>query len=127
MSTAKANHQNLSMLPVQFHLSLTSDPLQGEALLTIEGELVLTNAGLIWSKMREAFTGNNSVRVVVQSVTQADLSFIQLCYAARRSAEQSGVSCLFELELSEEFKLLLTKSGFSNLLRELTISAKRRP
>jgi hypothetical protein len=127
MSTAKANYQNLSMLPVQFHFSLPDDPLQGEALLTIEGELVLTNARLIWNKMREAFTGNNSVRVVVRSVTQADLSFIQLCYAARRSAEQLGVSCVFELELSKESELLLSRAGFSNLIRELEVSPGKRP
>jgi ABC-type transporter Mla MlaB component len=80
--------------------------------IVFEKRSAIEQIGSLYSDIEERLKQTETLYVNLEHVEQADLSFIQLLYAAKRTAEKNGKSIIFTGKLTQSFIRTLLDSGF---------------
>jgi len=82
------------------------------AVVTAEGRLTASQAGLLHQSLLDAFAGSRRVELSLRGVQEADVSFLQLLCAAHRTAAARGVAFLVNgLDAAEPVVRLIHEAG----------------
>lgn len=82
--------------------------------LTLPASGTILTASAIAADLLSACAAHQHILLDVEAVTQADLSFAQLVYAARQHQSQQGGSLALARPAGEALAALLTASGISS-------------
>ncbi|MBC7923833.1 MAG: STAS domain-containing protein [Ferruginibacter sp.] len=81
--------------------------------LRLAGSMTLANAEPIRRQLLELLRQPGRLVIQVDGVTALDVAFIQLLYALRHSARESGKPVDLTLNLTEEQQLLVARAGLN--------------
>ena len=82
------------------------------AVLTIEGELTLQNAGELKKKIQKNIAGLNSVKLKAVNIDQADIAFIQIIEALKKQFNENEKKLEIEVDYPYDVKTLFINAGF---------------
>ena len=85
------------------------------ALVELEGELVLGNLDDIRKEIMETIKQYNRLQIEVRNVKAIDLTCIQLLFAIRKTLQNQGKQASFHIETPEDQTLILNHAGFIQL------------
>lgn len=88
----------------------------GKSIIVFEGNLTLKNINKIKNKLAEAVHKSNNIEIVAGNVDNLDISFIQLLFAAFKTAQIESKVITFKLSLTDELRILVERAGFTSLL-----------
>ncbi len=85
---------------------------KNHAEITIEGELILQNAGELKKLIQKNISGLDSAKIIIKNVDQTDITFIQIIEALKKQFKSHGQKLTIETEYPYDVKNLLTNAGF---------------
>lgn len=101
-----------------------TSPLGSEpAKIVLEGELTIRNAAAIREELLVELARFNAFHIQLHQVVDLDLAFVQLLLALRETAVTNDKKMTLELDISDDFNVLLKRSGlydpilFKSILR----------
>ena len=80
--------------------------------VTLTGEITIAGIGAAHAEMMAALSAPGSVVVDISGVTEADLTFVQLLEAARRSAAEADRTLSLTQPAGPAVKEILQRGGF---------------
>ncbi|MBU8891908.1 MAG: STAS domain-containing protein [Bacteroidales bacterium] len=84
--------------------------------IIIENELTIFSVESMKDKIIEAVTKYDHIGFVLKTVNNMDLTFIQLLYSVKKTAETRNKKVSFDVELSDDIKTLFNNSDLSKVL-----------
>lgn len=91
---------------------------KGESMANIilENELTIFSIESMKDKIIEAVMKYDHVEFALKNVNNVDMTFIQLLYSVKKTAETLNKKVSFDVELSDDIKSLLNNSDLSKVL-----------
>jgi MFS superfamily sulfate permease-like transporter len=91
---------------------------KGENLVNIilENELTIFSIEIMKDKIIEAVMKYDQIGFELKNVNNIDLTYIQLLYSIKKTAEKLNKKVSFNVELSDDIKSLLNNSDLSKVL-----------
>ena len=80
----------------------------------LSGSLVLSSAGDIRAQLLQALDESDIVHLMLQDVTEVDLSLVQIICAAHRSALQRKKSLVLQKDLPDSFVQIIEDAGLQD-------------
>jgi anti-anti-sigma regulatory factor len=80
--------------------------------ICFSGAVTIANVGAAHAEILTAFKERRSVVIDLSDVTEADLTFIQLMEAARRSAAEAGIGLTLAHPAGPAVQEILQRGGF---------------
>ena len=80
--------------------------------VTLSGGITIAGIGAAHAEMMTALRGPGPVVVDISGVTEADLTFVQMLEAARRSAAEAGLDLALAQPAGPAVKEILQRGGF---------------
>lgn len=101
------------------NINITSTEIEGKEAgqIIFEGDLSIQNAQLIKDKILDALETYENLKVVVQNMSDMDLSVFQILYAFKKSSEKNNKLTLFEFNIPETTKSIIKNSGIYELFQ----------
>lgn len=87
-----------------------------ERIVKIEDEFSIKNIGEITRKIQKNIRNAKAILVKLEHIEQLDLSAIQVMKAIQQYADKKDVELKLEMQLSDDIKSLLIKTGFNDLV-----------
>ncbi|MDO9710933.1 STAS domain-containing protein [Paracraurococcus lichenis] len=81
------------------------------ARLVLESELTIRHAETLHARLCEALAAGQGIEIDCRKAPQADLCFVQMLLAARRSAAASGKTCRMVQPLPPSLTQVLLQAG----------------
>ena len=97
-------------------MSITCDESDARTILRIEGDFDVSSSAEMKRELIEAISSRKELQLDVTSVTDIDVTFIQLLWAAVREAEKEKITCTFVGQTPENIHCIIRESGFENFL-----------
>jgi anti-anti-sigma regulatory factor len=91
------------------------------ATLLLNGQLTLANAEPIRQALLRLLTETDHLALEAGGITALDVSFIQLLYALRHSAQALGKRVDLKLNLTAEQGQLITRAGFGEFTHTIQL------
>ncbi|MBN2273378.1 MAG: STAS domain-containing protein [Bacteroidales bacterium] len=87
-----------------------------ERIVKIENEFSIKNAEEITQKLEKNIRNAKTILVKLEHIEHFDLSAIQIMKAMHQYAERKNMELRFEMQLSDDVKSLLIKTGFDDFI-----------
>jgi anti-anti-sigma factor len=91
---------------------VTLDQSASVCLLRFEGEIKIACAAELKSLLLEALASGKDLQIDLQHATELDLTALQLLWAARRQANDSGAALALAGPIAEEVLAAASDAGF---------------
>lgn len=99
-----------------FAFQATDTDLHSKQMI-LEGELVIRNAAIIKQELLSALSNSQNLELLLRNVIKADMAFLQLLVALKKSASAAKKSFNISIDESECMRASIENSGLrSNLL-----------
>ena len=87
--------------------------------IRLEGEVGIASAADLKSQLIQALGCGKQVRVSLQSVTDLDVTAVELLWAALREAKASGVAFVIEAPVPPIITSALLQAGFDEFAKDM--------
>lgn len=83
--------------------------------ISFEGDLTLNTISEIVDEVKKKVTFEKNIEIIVQKITNFDVSAIQLLYALKKGALNNNMDIAFNIDLPDDIKVLLQNAGFTDI------------
>lgn len=104
------------MKEVSIKLKSTSRKNKPVSVVSLEGDLTISNVADARNKIVSMLEGSQDVEVKVHSVENIDLTFLQLLYSVKKTIKAGGKDINISLDLGDDLKKLLDRSGLTSII-----------
>ena len=87
-----------------------------QILVTMSGDLIINHINSITELIKTGVDFTKSVKLLVNNVTNIDITSVQLFLAIQKACEEKSLSFELESSLADNQTEILTKSGLADLL-----------
>jgi len=107
---------------LEFDVPVTLEREEELSTIRLEGEVGIVSAAELKEMLIQALGFGKQVRVSLQSVTDLDVTAVQLLWAARREAKASSVAFLIEGPAQSMVLSTLLQAGFDDFASEVDVA-----
>jgi ABC-type transporter Mla MlaB component len=104
---------------MEFDVPVTLELEEELSTIRLEGEVGIASAAELKELLLQALVSGKQVQVSLQSVTDLDVTAVELLWAARRQAKTSSVAFAFDGPIPSMVLSGLLQAGFDDFAAEL--------
>lgn len=95
-------------------MPVTLDQNENFCLLRLEGEIDITSATELKTRLLQALASGRELRIDLEGATDLDVTAMQLLWAAEREARRSGMGMAVTGRIPKEISSATRDAGFEN-------------
>lgn len=97
-------------------MEVSKETKKGEVEVSLSGELTIKRAVEFKKKLSDLLDRYNEVTLKAESISNIDLTGLQLIQAAKKTAAGKGKKLSLSVSLTEEIEILLDRAGVKGML-----------